>query len=323
MLAKAAVATFAGAALVMLLVAATVQGLFGSLLGSNGNLVNCDGPVADIPPGYCRLYVRASGECPGLDWSVLAAIGRIESDHGRLNAPGVTSGENFAGAGGPMQFLAPTFAAVTSRHTIPPGGQIPPSRYDPHDAIYAAAYYLCDSGARDGKDLYRAIFTYNRADWYVRKVLDQATHYAQAGASGAAACVAQQPSVQPVIAPVVAAVRFACGELGKPYVWGGDGDAEGGWDCSGLTMAAYAAAGIRIPRVAQDQYNAGPVVPAGTPLRAGDLVFYGAGTASITHVGIAISPTHMVNAPEPGTVVRIDPVGSYLAATRPATSNAS
>ena len=119
-------------------------------------------------------------------------------------------------------------------------------------------------------------------------------------------------------APVVAAVLFACGELGEPYLWGGDGDAEGGWDCSGLTKAAYAAAGIRIPRVAQDQYNAGPVVPAGSPLRAGDLVFYGASTASITHVGIAISPTHMVNAPEPGTVVRIDKIGRYLAATRPA-----
>lgn len=98
MLAKAAGATFAGAVVVMLLVAATVQGLFGSL-DSSGNLVNCDGPVADIPPGYCRLYVRAGGECPGLDWSVLAAIGKIESDHGQLKAPGVTSGENFAGAG--------------------------------------------------------------------------------------------------------------------------------------------------------------------------------------------------------------------------------
>jgi len=124
-----------------------------------------------------------------------------------------------------------------------------------------------------------------------------------------------------MIAPVVVAVRFACGERGTPYVWGGDGDAEGGWDRSGLTRAAYA--GTRIPRVAQAQYDAGPVVPAGSPLQAGDLVFYGASTASITHVGIAISPTHMVNAPEPGTVVRIDTIGRYLATTRPAPAHSA
>jgi cell wall-associated NlpC family hydrolase len=319
-LAKVGLATIGGAVTVMLLVAGAVHGLFGTLFG-NGGAVDCARPITDIPTNYCHLYVHAARECPGLEWSILAAIGKIESDHGRLNAPGVTSGENFAGAGGPMQFLAPTFDSVTSRHIIPPGGRTPPSRYDPHDAIHAAAYYLCDSGARDGKDLYRAIFTYNRADWYVRKVLDQATIYAQAASNGSAACATHH--VGHVTAPIALAVRFACDQLGELYVWGGDGGAEGGWDCSGLTQAAYWAAGIKIPRVAQDQYNAGPVLPAGTPLRAGDLVFYGAGTASITHVGIAISTTHMVNAPEPGTTVRVDQVGRYLAATRPAASIAS
>jgi hypothetical protein len=121
-----------------------------------------------------------------------------------------------------MQFLAPTFASVTSRHTIPPGGLTPPSRYNPHDAIHAAAYYLCDSGARDGKDLYRAIFAYNHADWYVRKVLDQAAIYTQAASDTAAACAALQTGGELAVAPAaVVAVRFACGELGEPYVWGG------------------------------------------------------------------------------------------------------
>jgi Transglycosylase SLT domain len=66
-----------------------------------------------------------------------------------------------------MQFLQATFDAVVSRHRLPPGGANPPSRYNPHDAIYAAAYYLCDNGARNGRNLYQAIFAYNHDENYV------------------------------------------------------------------------------------------------------------------------------------------------------------
>ncbi|MDX3663672.1 bifunctional lytic transglycosylase/C40 family peptidase [Streptomyces sp. ID05-26A] len=317
MIVKIGAAVIAAILVISMLIAGGVSGALSAILGGSGRPSAT--ALSDIPADYLVLYRAAAGVCPGLDWSILAAIGKVETDHGRSTLPGVHSGENFAGAGGPMQFLAPTFASVTSRHIIPPGGQAPPSRYNPHDAIHAAAHYLCDSGARDGKDLYRAIFSYNNADWYVRKVLDQAAIYTQAASETAAACTALQTASDLAVAPAaLVAVRFACGELGEPYVWGGDGDAEGGWDCSGLTKAAYAAAGIKLERVAQDQYNMGPLVPAGSALQAGDLVYYGPGTASITHVGIAISPTHMVNAPEPGTVVRIDKIGHLLAATRPA-----
>jgi hypothetical protein len=65
-----------------------------------------------------------------------------------------------------MQFLQPTFDAVIVRHQIPPGGATPPSRYNPHDAIHAAAFYLCDN-----RDLCGAIWNYNHADWYVDNVL--------------------------------------------------------------------------------------------------------------------------------------------------------
>jgi cell wall-associated NlpC family hydrolase len=71
----------------------------------------------------------------------------------------------------------------------------------------------------------------------------------------------------------LAAVAFARAQLGKPYIWGGNGNP--GFDCSGLTKAAYAAAGITLSRVDQDQYNAGPLLPAGQPLQPGDLVFFG------------------------------------------------
>lgn len=160
-------------------IAAAVSGVV-AVLGAGNSAVNSQpspAALADIPGNYLTLYQQAAPTCPGLDWSILAAIGKIETDHGRLDAEGVHSGENFAHAGGPMQFLQPTFNSVIAEHPPPPGGSAPPSRYNPHDAIYAAAAYLCDSGARDGRDLHHAIFTYNNADWYVRKVVDQADAY--------------------------------------------------------------------------------------------------------------------------------------------------
>jgi hypothetical protein len=54
--------------------------------------------LADVPPAYLVLYMDAAPACPGLPWGVLAGIGKVESDHGRSDAPGVHSGANFAGA---------------------------------------------------------------------------------------------------------------------------------------------------------------------------------------------------------------------------------
>jgi cell wall-associated NlpC family hydrolase len=87
-------------------------------------------------------------------------------------------------------------------------------------------------------------------------------------------------------------------------------------------QAALAASGIQLPRVAQAQYDAtaSNAVPAGEPLEPGDLVFFGADLANVTHVGIVVSPGEMVDAPHTGAVVRIEPYDwpDYLAATRPA-----
>jgi cell wall-associated NlpC family hydrolase len=245
---------------------------------------------------------------PGL--AVLAAIGKIESDHGRSALPGVAPGTvNAAGAGGQMQILGSTWQEILARHQIPPGGANPPSRWNAHDAIYAAAFYLCDHNI--SHDPHGAIFAYNHADWYVNQVLAQAALYrGGAAASGS-------PSQDALVA-----VAFAQSQLGQPYVWGGDGAAEGGFDCSGLTHAAYAAAGISIPRTAHTQYQAGPLLPPGTPLQPGDLVFFSASPGRITHAGIAISVTHMINAPFTGAVIRVDPVGRYIAASRPAPATA-
>jgi len=268
--------------------------------------------LADIPPDYLALYRAAAPACPGLDWSILAAIGKIESNHGRSTLAGVADGtENFAGARGPMQFLQPTFDAVVKRHPLPPGGKTPPSPWNKHDAIYAAAHYLCDSGAP--KDLRKAIFAYNHADWYVNDVLEQARKYSNALVGTGDCNDVQAPNWAATIA-----IKFACEQLGEPYVWGGNG--ETGWDCSGLTTAAYATAGIRIPRHTQAQYDAGPLVSPGQPLMPGDLVLYGT-PDKVHHVGLYIGAGKMVHAPTFGQPVQISAYrwggDDYLAASRP------
>jgi cell wall-associated NlpC family hydrolase len=115
-----------------------------------------------------------------------------------------------------------------------------------------------------------------------------------------------------------AALAWALAQLGTPYRWGGEGN--GGFDCSGLVQAAYGAAGIHLPRVAQDQFDAGPHLAAGAPLQAGDLVFFGTSDLAVDHVGMVFGPGQMVDAPHTGAVVRVEPIFSegYLGATRPA-----
>ncbi|GAA2146899.1 hypothetical protein GCM10009727_48590 [Actinomadura napierensis] len=160
----------------------------------------------DIPPSYLRWYLDAAQTCPGLGWNGLAAVGKVESDHGRSTAPGIHTGQNSVGAGGPMQFLAGTWATygVDGDHD----GHT--DRYNPADAIHGAAHYLCAHHAgQGGLHLYHAIWQYNHADWYVHKVLDQAAAYAAPvpAASGSGAI----------------AVRAALHWLGTPYSWGGGG----------------------------------------------------------------------------------------------------
>jgi cell wall-associated NlpC family hydrolase len=120
----------------------------------------------------------------------------------------------------------------------------------------------------------------------------------------------------------LAAVAFARSQLGEPYVWGGNGRRDGGFDCSGLTSASYASAGVPIPRTAQAQYDAGPRLGPDQQIQAGDLVFFGSGPRGIVHVGMAISPTQMINAPDEGQVVSIGAIRrrDFVGASRPANS---
>jgi hypothetical protein len=137
--------------------------------------------LADIPAGYLRTYQAAAGHCPGLSWTVLAAIGKVESDHGRAPLPGVRSGWNHAGAAGPMQFgigvgRAGNAWATYGRDFDGDGRR---SVYDPGDAIPAAARYLCAAGAPSRLD--QAIYAYNHSWAYVARVKAIARRYAIGG----------------------------------------------------------------------------------------------------------------------------------------------
>jgi cell wall-associated NlpC family hydrolase len=224
-----------------------------------------------------------------------------------------------------MQFLPSTF--VSYDQPVPPGGVNPPSPYDPTDAIYAAARMLCANGARNNTDIHAAIFAYNHADWYVQKVLAQAQQYAAAIQPGPMAGagsgnVVQCNAIHTSNAVTDATINYACGQLGLPYEWGGNGPQAGdrGFDCSGLTQAAYGAARVTLPRTADAQFHAGPPVPSGRPLLPGDLVFYGNAT-HIHHVGLYIGGGMMIDAPDFGQLVRTQSYrwkgDDYYGATRP------
>ena len=133
--------------------------------------VSTNVPTTGVPSSLLTLY-RASAEeyCPGMSWTVLAAINEIES------GDGTNVGPSSAGARGPMQFLPSTWA----EWGIAAFGQpSPPDIMNPLDAVPSAARLLCAAGAGKPATLRGAIFAYNHATWYVDEVLALASEYAQ------------------------------------------------------------------------------------------------------------------------------------------------
>jgi len=302
-------ATVAGMVLVVTVVMSQGPGSGGGLTGPNGSVtgaVNRSGlgaggssPGPAIPAEWLALYQQAAESCTGLPWAVLAAIGTVETGSGQSNAAGVWSGSNRAGAEGPMQFEPATFAAYA---TVGPSGASPPSPYDPVDAVYSAAALLCANGAGTPSTLSTAIADYNHSDIYVDTVLTLALAFGDAPQTSGT---------------VVAALSFAAQQLNTPYVWGGTGN--GGFDCSGLAQAAFQQGGVDLPRVAQDQFDAGPSVPGSTPVAPGDLIFFGDGPTAVDHVGLYVGGGEMIDAPHTGALVRFDNAdwSGFVGATRP------
>lgn len=125
--------------------------------------------VDDIPGGMLALYQQAvAARCPGLPWSVLAAVGKVETNHARNVAT------SSAGARGPMQFMPGTWRGYGLDAT----GNGVADIMDPVDAVHSAAHYLCANGGGRPESLRNALWHYNHAEWYVNLVLEHAARYA-------------------------------------------------------------------------------------------------------------------------------------------------
>ncbi len=254
-----------------------------------------------IPAALLSLFQQASAASScGVPWTLLAAVAHTESDFD----PTVTSS---AGAEGPFQFEPGTFAAYD--RPTPTGGAVPPSPFDPADATYAAARYLCSLGIVANPT--SALVAYNCGNpgpacqaasaGYASQVLATAASYTASGGTGTGTGTS---SVVPTVVQA-AVVTYAESQIGTPYVWGGS-NPKTGFDCSGLVVWAYGLAGVVVPRVANDQWHDEPHV-AMDELVPGDLVFFGSGDYA-DHVGIYVGGSATVDAPYTGADVRIDTI---------------
>ena len=284
-----------------------------------------------IPADYLQLFQQA-GRTYGVPWTILAGIGEVESNDGRSNLPGVHSGANPFGAAGPMQIGIGGAAGNTwgGAPVHPAGEQVSgvatdgngdgiASVYEPADAIAGAAKYLLEHGVQTNPS--GAIFAYNHLTSYVQAVLGWARVYAGGGftvtaatASPQASCGPGTTSMQVPNRAVGTVIAYARQQIGKPYLWGGTG--PGAFDCSGLVMMAYRAAGIAIPRTSEEQWLWGPRVPPGQE-EPGDLVFFAGSDGTTTspgHVGLVIGHDEMIEAYATGFPIRVSPFGTPKAA---------
>ncbi|MFE4820097.1 NlpC/P60 family protein [Streptomyces sp. NPDC056704] len=126
----------------------------------------------------------------------------------------------------------------------------------------------------------------------------QQTGSGTSGTTGSAGTSGSSATDSSYTAKADKALAFARTQVGKPYVWGATG--PGSYDCSGLTQAAWKAAGVDLPRTTWDQVNVGTTVPL-ADIKPGDLVFF---YDDISHVGLYVGNGMMIHAPKPGAYVR-------------------
>ncbi|PRH76668.1 peptidase P60 [Streptomyces solincola] len=286
-----------------------------------------------VPSEYQDLVEEAGRTCPEVTPDLLAALLSQES---RFDP----EAQSPAGAQGIAQFMPSTWES----HGIDGNSDGKRDVWDPEDAIPSSARYLC-TVAEEVSDVpgdkqqnmlaaynagsgavkkYGGIPPYKETQTYVRAITDASK---QPSGSGRIVSGGQAKT----------AISAAEKMIGKPYSWGG-GNAAGpstgiccspsgksgasitGFDCSGLTLYAYAKAGITLPRTAAAQYAASRRIDF-KQARPGDLIFYGSSAAAgIHHVGIYVGGPYMIDAPRPGTQVRysrIDSMDDLYAVARP------
>ncbi|MFH9014612.1 NlpC/P60 family protein [Streptomyces sp. NPDC017943] len=290
-----------------------------------GNVVNGLGGGAkalakgSVPAAYAPLVQRWGNLCPAISPALLAAQLYQESGFN-------PRAQSHAAAQGIAQFIPGTWAS----HGIDGDGDGDRDVWDPADAIPSAASYDCELASYvkkvGGNPTENMLAAYNAGAYAVIKYggvppYSETRNYVKRittlSESFAAPVGRVDPSQQ-----AAGAIEYAQKKLGTLYLWGGTGTPEQGgrFDCSGLTQAAYASVGVKLPRVANDQYNAGPH-PARDELLPGDLVFFSddlTNSRAIRHVGIYVGGGYMIDAPRTGAVIRFDPIDTpdYFGATR-------
>ena len=300
--------------------------------------------AAEIP-AFLVPHYQVSPACAGLLWQVVAAVGWVESRHGRARLDPVNKQWRGVDAGtGDTEspILGPALDGSAGTRAIPATPQstahtgdsrwdhaVGPMQFltstfsawavdgsgdgvaDPHnafDAIATAGRYLCNGSSRLDS-LEAALRRYNNSAAYVAEVQSKALAYGMApwGGSPVGDEVGVSAGVLVVGVDMAPVLDFALAQLGKPYVWGAVGPDS--YDCSGLTRAAYAAGGVAIPRTTSQQVHAGvPVDWRTEPLRPGDLVFTPSGNKPLGHVGLVLDASHWIVAPHTGDVVKIAPI---------------
>ncbi|MET9921681.1 C40 family peptidase [Streptomyces sp. NPDC006435] len=310
-----------GAGVSMSFVALLVVGTYSAAAGlaSSGG----GGAVAlakgAVPAKYQSLVEKWGNLCPAINPALLAAQLYQESGWN-------PRAESHAAAQGIAQFIPGTWAG----HGIDGDKDGDRDVWDPADAIPSAASYDCELAGYvkkvPGDPTDNMLAAYNAGAYRVIRAggvpdIEETRNYVDIIRSLEKSFARPVGRVQPS-QQAAGAIYFAQKKLGTPYLWGGNGTPEqnGRFDCSGLTQAAYRTVDIELPRVANDQYNAGPH-PSRDELLPGDLVFFSedlTNSRAIHHVGIYVGGGYMINAPYTGAVIRFDKIDTpdYFGATR-------
>src|SRR5262245_15960151 len=331
--------------LLILVVAAGIS----SWPSSSGTFAPSSVAIGDIPEDYLVLYQQAATRY-GIDWAVLAAIGKLECDHGRAQAAGCNppGTVNRAGATGPMQFLGSTWRVGTPENAVPDigeptlaiaqgyatdgdGGGLA-NVWDPADAIAGAARLLRANGAP--ADYARATYAYNHALGYVAGVLKQARAYRGAFAPGGS------DGARTVLAWAVAHVGLYTYNLGSPDRGGSVLDWQSGQPsgttcvCCMFARWAFAQASFDIGGTTSVQWAANGLLPVGdtaqesTAVSRGvgaepppggyepaDLIFFGHDDGPDGHVAMWLGDGMIVQCSSSGGGSNIRPLAGYVAPT--------
>ncbi|WP_326757063.1 bifunctional lytic transglycosylase/C40 family peptidase [Streptomyces hirsutus] len=303
----------------VMLLAVGVYVVAGNLAGGVGGGAAKALAKGAVPAAYQQLVQTWGNLCPAINPALLAAQLYQESGFN-------PKAQSHAAAQGIAQFIPGTWAT----HGVDGDGDGDRDVWDPSDAIPSAATYDCALAGyvKDvpGNPTENMLASYNAGAYAVIKYngvppYKETQNYVQRILSLEKSFAAPVGRVDPS-KQAAGAIAYAQKKLGTLYLWGGNGTADQGgrFDCSGLTKAAYESVGTTLPRVANDQYNAGPH-PARDELLPGDLVFFSddlTDSRAIRHVGIYVGGGYMINAPRPGAVIRFDPIDTpdYFGATR-------